>query len=1093
MQRVELHNHTWYSLLDGLDSPRESVRRAAELGMPAIAITDHGSLAGVRQFQRACKEFNVKPILGLEAYFTEDRFDKRSRAKRDDGTGIYEHLIILAKDQHGYENLSKLSELAWTEGMYHKPRMDFELLERYGKGIMVTSACMGGVLSKPFLAGNVDLAVERAKRFQSLFGEDFYIEVQSHNPAELNQWLLQTADELGIVPVAAGDCHYVHERDRSLEDAYLILSAHSTKRASGATYDTGAQHRDWLDKFDALYPDRTMSFKDINLYLQSYDEIAEDFAKSGITRTDIHENTLAVAGKVGEYAYYEHLDTLPQPKHGDPNELLRAKIAEGMKSRGLVGKKEYEDRIVEELEVIEAKEFSSYFLLVEDIISWAKSKGIRVGNGRGSACASLICYALGITNIDPIKYGLLFFRFISPDRKGYPDIDTDIEDRRRAEVKEYVMKNYDYVADIATYGYFRDKGVIRDAARVFLVPIGQVNAVLKKVDSFEAFEQSPETSDFRKKYPEVMELATKLRGKIRSTGKHAGGLIVSNQDISKYTSIETRKDTNLDVTVPVVAVDMTDAEDLGLVKQDLLGLKTLSVVEDTLSNIYTNTGKRIDIDSISFDDPKVYGTLSAGHTAGVFQVEQPAYTRLLKEMRPTSFEELTASNALVRPGAMNTIGAEYIARKEGRSQVKYIHPDVEHFTRDTFGLCTLYQEQVMLLMTDLAGMSMVQADAVRSAVAKKKDPKVLQKFKGDFIAGASAKIEPSDAEQLWSDIEAASDYSFNKAHSTAYSVLTYQTAWLKVHYPLEFMTALMANEKDGDSLTNYFLECKRLGVRVLLPHINDSQENFSMENGAVRIGLANIKSIGKSAKYIIARRPFSNYDEFVSWANDKAGVNKLTIDSLNAVGAAKFYDNPADESIRDNYYEYLHIPAFKSSRLPEYITSQFTDLEDYDEQGCHIVAGLVKKIKRGTGWARVEFVDGTGTGSAFHDEHTPLIVGQMYVMLIGGNTITRYCSIDEATDDKVSTFTRFLNRDRINIDEGLYVVLAFNSRKTKKGQLMATTVFTNKDKELRSALVFPGAFHKCYGIMKDGAVVKLALRRTQDDTLFVSDVRGKDG
>ena len=703
MSFVHLHVHSYYSLMDGLNSPKELCQAALDAGQTSIAITDHGTLSSHRDMQIAAKELGIKPILGVEAYISPtDRFDRSS--KTDKSIQAYNHIILLAKNKKGLENINILQELAWNEGFYHKPRIDREVLNDYSEGIIVLSGCLNGLISKAIDKGNMEEAELLLKGFKQTFGQDFYVEVQSHNPMEINSALLELADKLGIKAVATGDAHFAKEEDRILEEALLILST-SPKFDKDADFDMSRNMKDMLDRFNYLYPDRRISFQDMNLFIQSRSEIEADFNKAGINRTDIYENTMEIADKVGEYDFYQGLDLLPVPKT-DADERLRELAEKGLESLQKASDPAYIDRLNEELSIIAKKNFASYFLVVGDMINWAKENDIRVGPGRGSAAGSLVCYALGITDVDPIKYNLLFFRFINEERNDFPDIDTDFEDRRRKEVKDYLKKKFKHVASISTYTYFKDKGVVRDAARVFMVPLQEVNRALKSVDTFEDFIDSPNTKEFRLRYPEVVWLADRLRGRIRSVGVHAAGVVVAKDDLRKFAPVESREDSQDKVSgrIPVVAYDMDTVADIGLIKLDALGLKTLSVISDTLKSIKGRHGKTINLSEMPLDDANVYKMLNDGYTKGVFQAEATPYTNLLIKMGVDKFEDLAASNALVRPGAMNTVGAAYINRKNGNEAVDYMHTIMKPFTENTYGVI-IYQEQVMQACVHLGGMT----------------------------------------------------------------------------------------------------------------------------------------------------------------------------------------------------------------------------------------------------------------------------------------------------------------------------------------------------------------------------------------------------
>jgi DNA polymerase-3 subunit alpha len=764
---------------------------------------------------------------------------------------------------------------------------------------------------------------------------------------------------------------------------------------------------------------------------------------------------------------------------------------EGLKRLDLDKEQGYMDRIEEELSIIKDKSFASYFLVVADMVNWAKDNNIMVGPGRGSAAGSLVCYALGITDVDPIEYDLLFFRFINPERNDFPDIDTDFEDRRRKEVKDYLKKKFKHVASISTYTYFKDKGVIRDAARVFMVPLSDVNRALKQIDTFEDYMDSPNTKEFRLKYPEVTWLAEKLRGKIRSVGVHAAGVVVAKDDLRKFAPVESRADSDDDVSgrIPVVAYDMDTVADIGLIKMDALGLKTLSVIADTLKSIKDRSGKQINLSEIPLDDSKVYKTLSEGYTKGVFQAEATPYTNLLIKMGVDKFEDLAASNALVRPGAMNTVGASYIKRKHGQEAVQYVHNIMKPFTENTYGVI-IYQEQVMQACVHLGGMTWAEADKVRKIIGKKKDAKEFDQFKDKFIQGAEKHISKKEAQHLWHDFEAHAGYSFNRSHAVAYSMLSYYTAWLKTYHPLEFMFSILKNENDKDVRTEYLIEAKRLGLKVLLPHINESDIYFSLQKDSIRFGLAEVKFISDSiANKIMEKRPYADYAEFIQKASVKgSGINSRAISALNAIGGAAFDDNLRDGKEKENYYEYLGIPTFNLD-LPPRIKSQARPISEFDDLGAFVMFGMVKSIKRGTGWARVELVDETGAIGLFHNEQTPIETGQMYFILVGDNRIAKYVKVQDITPDSTNTFVDFLYRKEYDLDEKEYMVVDFTPYKTKAGKTMAHIVLSDKDKNLTRAIVFSSLYKIALAKMREGMKCQVIISKLDDGTLNIKEIK----
>ena len=1089
---VHLHVHSHYSLMDGLCTPHELLVAGQKHGHTAMAITDHGTLSSHRDMQIAAKELGMKPILGLEAYISAtDRFDKRDVRKRDDNTSVYNHIILLAKDQAGLKNLQKMSELAWTEGYYHKPRIDMELLNDYKEGIIVLSGCMNGLVAKSIERNDLDKAKEYVRWFKNTFGDDFYIEVQAHNPADLNFKLLELADEFEVKPVVTSDAHFDTPDQRALEEILLIISTKPSMDKE-ADYDSGKKRKDIFERLNHLYPDRPISFEEIDVYIQERNELEKSMQKQGITRTDIYDNTLDIESKIGEYEFYSGLEMLPKPKNNADEELrkLCEEALENIMPMDTAYGADYKERLEEELGVIKNKQFASYFLVVADMVGWAKSNDIFVGPGRGSAAGSLVCYLLGITDVDPIQYDLLFFRFVNPDRNDFPDIDTDFMDRRRGEVKEYLRNKFKHVASISTFQYFKDKGVVRDVGRIFGVPLGEINKALKGIETFEDFESNPNAEWFRDKYPEVMKYASMLRGKIRAVGMHAAGVVVANEPISNYVPIETRKDPDDSVSgrIPVVGYDMDHAADIGLIKLDVLGLKSLSVLKDTIDTIKINTDVEINLKRMPLNDPEVFKDLSQGFTRGVFQAEATPYTNLLIKMGVDNFEDLVASNALVRPGAMNTVGANYINRKNGTEMVEYVHPVMQDFTKNTYGVI-IYQEQVMQACVHLGGMTWVEADKVRKIIGKKKDAREFDQYREKFVEGASKSISKEAAEDLWHDFEAHAGYSFNRSHAVAYSMLSYWTAWLKHYYPLEFLYSILKNEKDKDARTEYLLEAKRLGIRILLPHVNESQADFSIQGNSIRFGLNDIKYISdKISSKIVASQPFESYEKLLEISKTKgSGINSRAIEALNKIGAAAFDDNPRTGTEGENLYEYLTIPKFDIQGISPKIKAQINPLEDFIEEGCFVLMAMVRSIKKGKGWSRVELVDDTGTIGIFHSENTQIETGNMYFFLVGDNRIHRYVSIDDVANHKEDPFVDWLYKDKINVEGEKKLVVDFTPYKTKQNKMMAHIILSDSEKNLQRVLVFPTLYAKSLGKMKAGQVCEPVIK-IDDKTIFVKEI-----
>jgi len=1092
MSYVGLHVHTHYSLFDGIATPEEYVDRAVELGMPAIAITDHGTLSGHRELHRIAKAKGIKPILGVEGYMCKDRFDTRDKSERDgDLDLVYNHIVLLAKNQIGLENLNKISEISWTEGYFKKPRFDFEILEKYSEGIIVTSACPSSVLVKALENSEFAIAKDYIAWFKRVFNNDYYVEVMPHNTAEINKQLIALADEYNVKVVATPDCHHSHTDQKEIQEFKLLLNTH-VKIDKEHTFEKSKKKPDMMKRLDYLYgEDRQITFNKFDIHLLSYEEIKSAMKAQGIDRPDIYSNTLEVAEKIGDYGIQEGLDLLPaQYKNPDKElaELAFAALEEKRLNSNWLGNDIYEQRLDEELFIIRDKKFAPYFLVVSNMINWAKKEDIMVGPGRGSSAGSLLCYLLGITEIDPLEHGLLFFRFINPDRNDFPDIDTDIQDTRREEVKDYLVRQYRHVASIATFLEFTGKGIVRDVSRVLNIPLSDVNKVLKTVDSWDDYCTSKSTIEFREKYPEVEIYGEQLRGRIRGTGIHAAGVVTSKEPIFRYAPLETRSSPGSDERIPVVGVDMEEAERIGLIKIDALGLKTLSVLKNTIDIIKERDGKKIDLLKIKMDDTNVYQMLSDGHTKGVFQCEAAPYTNLIVKMGVKNLNELAASNALVRPGAMNTIGKDYVDRKHGRQNISYTHQVLKEFTEDTYG-CILYQEQVMQACVHLGGMSMSEADKVRKIIGKKKDAKEFDQFKEKFVEGASKFITPNAARDLWHDFEAHAGYSFNKSHAVAYSTLSYWTAWLKYYYPLEFMYSVLKNEKDKDARTEYLIEAKRMGISVKLPHINDSDIDFKIEGKGIRFGLSAIKFISdKIGERYISARPFNSYKELEEFTFTKGnGVNSRALQALRVTGAATFNDNPRnDQEIKENLYEYLNLPEFNIS-IPSHYYAFIQDIVDFEEKGSYIFMGMVKSIKRGTGWSRVEVLDKTGSVGIFDDENTTIETGRSYLVLCNDNRIVSFIPSDEIKESS-HALVKFLSYKQLPYTDEEMFVVSFKPRITKTGKKMASLTLADTRRDLHSITVFPTSFAKAYMNIEEGKSYKFDFGKTKDGTVTLEDV-----
>ena len=926
-QFTHLHVHTQYSILDGAAAIKPLLKRAKELGMTALAITDHGNMYGVKEFHDAAEKEGIKPILGCEVYVAGgSRFDKSGKDDRGD------HLILLAKNLEGYHNLSKIVSYAFTEGFYYRPRVDKELLRLYHDGIICCSACLGGELPQAIMRGDMREARRVVEEFVSIFGEDYYLELQLHpsgiprideqvyeNQKKVNAALLQLSAEYGVKYICSNDVHFIMADDAPAHDRLICLNTGRDLDDPNRMRYTWQEYLKSEEEMAALFPDHPEALAttaEIAAKVEEYslehkplmpnfpipddfdvplDRLKETFRKKiedEAVLTEIDRCTDSLDEVVGRHP--ELSDQLTIAKQFRYLEYLTYKGAErryGTLSDAVRKRIEYE------LSTIEWMGFPGYFLIVWDFIRAAREMGVSVGPGRGSAAGSVVAYSLTITNIDPMKYDLLFERFLNPDRISLPDVDVDFDEDGRADVLHYVVEKYGSkrVAQIVTFGTMAPKAAIKDVARVQKLPLSESNRISKLVP------EKPGTT-FAKAYKEVPELARekesdnplirdtmkyaeKLEGSVRQTGVHACGVIIGQDDLEKFAPMAIAKDAELNV----VQYEGKLVESVGLIKMDFLGLKTLSIIKDALENIESTTGSRPDIDAIPLDDPLTYDLYSRGETTGLFQFESPGMKKHLRNLKPNRFEDLIAMNALYRPGPMEYI-PNFIARKHGQEPVTYEIPDMEEYLKDTYGI-TVYQEQVMLLSQKLAGFTGGEADTLRKAMGKKKRD-VLDKMKPKFIEGAKKNgHDPKICEKIWGDWEAFASYAFNKSHSTCYAYVSYQTAYLKAHYPAEFMAALLSRNLSDIKKISFFMdECKRMGLSVLGPDVNHSKIRFSVdEGGNVRFGLAAIKGVGESAvQNIIDTRkeggPFKSVYDFVERVNLQT-VNKKTLENLVLGGA----------------------------------------------------------------------------------------------------------------------------------------------------------------------------------------------------------------
>ncbi len=883
MSFVHLHCHSEYSLLDGANRIDDLIERAQEFEQPALAITDHGNLHAAWEFQEKAKKAGIKPIIGMEAYVAPG--DRKARTRPAPGAKPYYHLVLLARDLTGYRNLVKLSSLAYTEGFYSKPRVDRELLAQYNEGIIVSSACLAGEVAQHLMAGNEAAARETAAWYAELFKDRYYLEVQAHESegqSTLNTRVFALAAELGLPVVATNDAHFLRSDDHDAHDVLLCIGLGKDRSdADRMRYDRG-------------------------LYFKSAPEIASYFSD----RPDVLQNTLDIADQIAvEFGKKYHVPAFPLPENvASENELLTVLATAGARERyGDPLPADVRERLDYELSVITKTGYAGYFLIVADFIKAARDRGIPVGPGRGSAAGSLVAYSLRITNVCPLKYDLLFERFLNPERVSMPDVDVDFCFERRGEVIEYVRQKYGKrsVCQIVTFGTMKSRAAIKDVGRTLGFTPAETDALAKLIPNQpnfsltvkEAVEKIDDVGKLYRddeRYRQLLDYAMALEGLSRHTGVHAAGVVIAPGPVDDYVPVCTQPSKGAgsgdDESVIVSQYDMNCLEHAGMLKMDFLGLTTLTVIHDALEAIRQRTGATIDLDAIPDDDEKTYQMLRAGRTIGVFQFESALATDLLRGMRCDRFDDLVAANALMRPGPLDTgMHRVYQRRKRGEEPVTYALPELEPILRDTYGVIT-YQEQVMRIAQVLAGLSLAEADVLRKAVGKK-DGDLIRKELGKFTEKAVARgFEARIIEDLAGQIETFGRYGFNKSHAVAYSVLTYQTAWLKAHYPAEFMAAILSSSiGDTDSVVKFINEAREMGIEVLAPDVNESGYKFTViGEKRIRFGLGAIRNVGKSAIDSIlgarAERPFTSLFDFADRV-DLRLCNKRVFEALIASGA----------------------------------------------------------------------------------------------------------------------------------------------------------------------------------------------------------------
>jgi DNA polymerase III subunit alpha len=942
MKFSHLHNHTQFSLLDGASNIARLFDKAQKDEMPAMAITDHGNMYGVFEFvSEAWKnkkvigktedgkditEPVVKPVIGCEFYVVEDRLKRQfSRDEKDQRF----HQLLLAKNEIGYKNLVKLCSLGFIEGLYGKyPRIDKELIEKYHEGLIATTCCLGASVPRTILRKGEEAGEKEFNWWLNLFGEDFYVEFQRHDIPEqikVNESLVKFARKYNVPIIASNDSHYVDVEDYNAHDILLCINTGEKQSTPSA--------KDFADDDDQRPRDTRFAFYNNQFYFKNTAEMSKLFGDL----PEAIDNTNMIVDKIKPMKLEREI-LLPHfkvpPEFNDDQDAYLEHITwTGAKDRYKEITAEVEERIKFELFTVKTMGFAGYFLIVSDFIKAGRDLGVFVGPGRGSAAGSAVAYCIGITNIDPIKYNLLFERFLNPERKSMPDIDTDFDDVGRQKVIDYVVQKYgkNQVAHIVTYGTMAAKMSIKDVARVLDLPLQDSNALAKLVPerpgiSLKRLLHAPIKGDksleekeglgaeeiglvnaLRETYnndkllqSKVLHAAEKLEGSVRNTGIHAAGIIIAPKDLTELLPVSATKDVDLLIT----QFEGNIIENAGVIKMDFLGLKTLTIIKDALALIKRNYDIEIDIDTIPLDDLETYELYQHGDTNGTFQFESPGMQKYLRELKPDKFADLIAMNALYRPGPLEYI-PNFIKRKHGEEAITYDLPEMEEDLADTYGI-TVYQEQVMLLSQKLAGFSKGDADVLRKAMGKKQKA-VLDKMKSQFVEGAKAKGHPEDKlNKVWTDWEAFAQYAFNKSHSTCYALVAYQTAYLKAHYPAEFMAAVLNNQGNIDKIKFYMEECQRMGLAVLGPDVNESLKGFSVtKESVVRFGMNAIKGVGEAAvEDIILERetngPYLSVFDFIQRVNQRT-VNKRSLENLVLAGALDCFKEL-------HRAQYFHVP-----------------------------------------------------------------------------------------------------------------------------------------------------------------------------------------
>ena len=1050
---VHLHVHTQFSLLDGACRLNELLDLAKKYDMPACAITDHGNMFGAIEFYEKAVSKGVKPIIGSEIYVApESRFDKTSHGIK----GASYHLVLLAKNLTGYKNLMELVSIGYLEGFYYKPRVDKEVLRKHSKGLIALSACLGGEIPHFLMSNQHDEARKVAKEYADIFGEDnFYLEIQDNQLSEqnkVNSEIIKLSKELKLPLVATCDVHYLDKNDAEAHDALLCIQTQTT-----------------IDNTDR------MKFQTDQLFFKSPEEMYTAFSDV----PEALENTVKIASKCNIEIDFStlHLPHFVSPDGQDNSKFFEKLIDEGIKSKYGTITEEIEKRVEHELKIIEESGYVSYFLIVWDFINHAKQKDIPVGPGRGSAAGSIISFALGITDIDPLKYGLIFERFLNPDRVTMPDIDIDFCFERRGEVIDYVVEKYskENVAQIITFGSMLAKGVIRDVGRVMNMPYADVDKIAKLIPTDlgmtlqRALEVEPELKEKYDNEPEIKKLidtSLRLEGLNRHASTHAAGVVISDKPLQKRIPLFKVSDDQI-----TTGYSMKSLEKIGMLKMDFLGLKTLTVIDRATKIVKRTRNEDIDINCIPLDDKNTFELLSKAETSGVFQLESSGMRDLLRKLRPSKFEDLIAILALYRPGPMGSgMLDEFIKRKQGHVEVKYDHPSLEPILKETYGII-VFQEQVMQIVSALANFSMAEADNVRKVMGKK-TPEALEGIKVKFLDGAQKKnVDKETAEKIWDFIAYFAGYGFNKSHSAAYAMVSYRTAYLKANFPVEFMTAMLTSEKNNsDKISDYINESIRMGIGVLPPDINESFNDFTVVGTDIRFGISAVKNVGEgaAASIIEKRKENGRFESIFDFAQkiDLRAVNRKVVESLIKCGAFDSTDIRRSQamSILDKVLEM----AAKTNKDRNAGQMSFFDDADSDDT----FKENFQEIPDIPEWPEQELLASEKEMLGFYITKHPLA---RYERILNAYSTCRINELANLSDGQEVLIGGIINKAKITITR-------------KKGEKMAIVTLGDLD-SFFEVLVFPKTYRKAPELIEEDSLVYVLgrLNMREEEVKLVAD------